>query len=55
MEDLEELGFRSFSDLLPILERLGEADLAHQLHQDDTKTFEPIPLPPADEDEPPES
>lgn len=49
IEDLEQLGFRSFSDILPFLERLEEADLAHQIQNDDTKTFEAIPLPPADE------
>jgi hypothetical protein len=52
IEDLELLGYRSFSEILPILERLEETDLAHQLPQGDTKTFAPIPLPPA-EDEPP--
>ncbi|PZO39304.1 MAG: hypothetical protein DCF17_13440 [Shackletoniella antarctica] len=46
-EDLEQLGFRSFSDILPFLERLEAADLAHQLDQDDTKAFAPIALPPA--------
>jgi hypothetical protein len=53
MEDLQQLGLgvRTFSELLPILERLEEADLAHQLNQDDTKTFAPILLP-ADDDEP---
>ena len=52
IEDLEQLGFRSFSDILPFLERLEEADLAHQVQDDDTKTFEAIPLPPSGEDEP---
>jgi uncharacterized protein (DUF1778 family) len=47
IEDLEQLGFRSFSDILPILERLEQADLVHQLNQDDAKVFAPIPLPPA--------
>ncbi|MFP4104115.1 AAA family ATPase [Coleofasciculus sp.] len=50
MDDLEQLGFRSFSQILPYLERLEEADLAHQVNQDDTKAFAPIPLPPADEE-----
>jgi AAA ATPase domain len=50
MEDLEQLGFRSFSDILPLLERLEEADLAHQLNQDDAKAFEPIPLPLTDDE-----
>ncbi|MDX2256864.1 MAG: ATP-binding protein [Pseudanabaenaceae cyanobacterium bins.39] len=45
MEDLQELGVRTFSELLPILERLEEADLAHQINQGDTKAFAPIPLP----------
>ena len=52
IDDLEQLGFRSFSQVLPYLERLEEADLAHQINQDDTKTFAPIPLPPADEEPP---
>jgi AAA ATPase domain len=46
--DLEQLGFRSYVELLPILERLEEADLAYQLIQDDTKAFAPIPLPPSE-------
>jgi len=50
MEDLQSLGVRSFSDILHILERLEEADLAYQVYEDDAKTFEPIPLPVADED-----
>jgi hypothetical protein len=50
IEDLEQLGFRSFSDILPFLERLEEADLAHQLNQDDAKAFGPILLPPADDE-----
>jgi uncharacterized protein (DUF1778 family) len=48
--DLEQLGFRSFNEVLPILERLEEADLAHQLNQDDAKVFAPIPLPSADDE-----
>jgi hypothetical protein len=48
IEDLEELGFRAFSDILPFLERLEEADLAQRLNQDDMTIFEPILLPPAD-------
>lgn len=52
IDDLEQLGFRSFSEILPFLERLEAADLAHQLDQDDTKAFAPIALPPAIEDEP---
>ncbi|MEO0538201.1 MAG: hypothetical protein AAF215_30615 [Cyanobacteria bacterium P01_A01_bin.123] len=51
LEELEQLGFRSFSDILPFLERLEEADLAHQLDQDDVKAFAPIPLPSAEADE----
>jgi hypothetical protein len=49
-EDLEALGFRSFTDILPLLERLEEADLAHQLNQEDVKAFAPIPLPPSEDD-----
>ena len=44
MADLQQLGVRTFSELLPILERLEEADLAYQINQDDTKAFAPIPL-----------
>jgi hypothetical protein len=50
IEDLEQLGFRSFSDILPFLERLEEADLAHQLNQEDVKAYAPIPLPKSDEE-----
>jgi len=50
MEDLQQLGVRTFSELFPILERLEEADLAHQLNQDDTKAFAPILLPSTDEE-----
>jgi uncharacterized protein (DUF1778 family) len=55
IEDLEQLGFRSFSDILPILERLEQADLAHQLNQDDAKVFAPLPLPPASDEPLPEA
>ncbi len=51
--DLDQLGVRSFSDILPVLERLEEADLAHQLNQADAKAFGAIPLPPAPDDLPP--
>jgi uncharacterized protein (DUF1778 family) len=54
MEDLLKLGFSSFSEMLPILERLEEADLAYQLNRDDAKAFAPIPLPSAEDDLPPE-
>jgi len=50
MVDLQELGVSTFSELLPILERLEEADLAYQINQDDSKAFAPIPLPAADDD-----
>ena len=50
MEDLQQLGVRTFSELFPILERLEEADLAHQLNQDDTKAFAPILLPSTDDE-----
>lgn len=50
IEDLEQIGFRSFSDMLPILERLEEADLAYQLNQEDEKAFAPIPLPSAEDE-----
>jgi hypothetical protein len=45
MADLQQLGVRTFSELLPILERLEEADLAYQVNRDDSKTFAPILLP----------
>ena len=48
MADLEQLGFRSYVELVPILERLEEADLAFQLTSGDTKAFAPIPLPPSE-------
>lgn len=51
MADLERLGFRSFIELLPFLERLKDTDLAHQLPQGDTTVFEAIPLPSGDDDE----
>ena len=55
MQELELLGVRSFSEIFPILERLEKADLAHQLPQDATKAFAPIPLlPPADDETPPQ-
>ena len=47
IDDLEQLGFRSFVEIVPILERLEEADLAHQLNQGDVTAFAPIPLIPA--------
>jgi hypothetical protein len=50
MADLEQLGFRSFSEILPFLERLEEADLAYQLDQNNAKAFVPIPLPAADDE-----
>jgi hypothetical protein len=48
MDDLKQLGVRTFNEILPHLERLEEADLAYQLPQDDAKAFAPIPLPPAE-------
>jgi hypothetical protein len=48
--DLQQLGFRSFVEIVPILEKLEEADLAHQLNRGDAKAFAPIPLPPADDE-----
>jgi uncharacterized protein (DUF1778 family) len=47
LEDLTQLGFRSFVEIVPILERLEAADLAHQLNQADATSFAPIPLPPS--------
>jgi uncharacterized protein (DUF1778 family) len=48
IEELEALGVRAFSDILPFLERLEGADLAQRLNQDETTIFTPILLPPAD-------
>ncbi|MEM1239990.1 MAG: hypothetical protein AAGI45_09135 [Cyanobacteria bacterium P01_H01_bin.26] len=48
IDDLEQLGVRDFAELLPVLEKLEAADLAHQPSQDDTKTFEPLALPPSE-------
>lgn len=48
LEELEQLGVRSFTDLLPLLERLEAADLAQQLTQDNTRAYGPIPLPEAE-------
>lgn len=50
IDELQQLGVRSFSDILPILERLRDRDLAHQLDQEDAKAFAPIPLPAAEDD-----
>jgi hypothetical protein len=50
MADLEQVGFRSFAEIVPILERLEETDLAHQIDRGDAKAFAPIPLPPADDE-----
>ncbi len=47
LEDLTQLGFRSFVEIVPILERLEAADLAHQLNQADATSFAPMPLPPS--------
>ena len=52
IEDLEQLGVRSYTDIIPILEKLEETDLAHQLNQDDVKAFAPIQLPSLDAGEP---
>ncbi|MGK7929186.1 MAG: ATP-binding protein [Spirulina sp.] len=51
MEELEQLGVRSFSELMPYLERLEQADLAQQSDRDDATVYEPVLLPPADENE----
>lgn len=48
-EELAQLGVSSFSDLLPVLERLETADLAYRLPQDDADVFRPTLLPPAEE------
>jgi hypothetical protein len=49
IEELESLGFRTFSEILPFLDKLESADLAHRLNQDDAKAYAPILLPSDDE------
>jgi hypothetical protein len=51
LEDLEQLGFRSYSEIVPILEKLEDSDLAHQLNREDEIAYAPIVISPA-EDEP---
>jgi uncharacterized protein (DUF1778 family) len=51
IEDLEQLGVRSYSEIVPILERLEDFDLAHQLNRDDETAYAPILLPAAEEEE----
>ena len=50
LEDLKHLGFRSFSDVLPLSGKLAEADLAYQLNQADVTAFAPVPLPSAEDE-----
>jgi hypothetical protein len=45
MAELEKLGFRSFSEIIPFLERLEEADLAYQVNRDDAITYAALALP----------
>ena len=50
LEDLEQLGLRSFNELVPLLERLESADLAYQQEDEDgEKVFAPMPLPEPEE------
>jgi AAA ATPase domain len=49
IEELESLGFRTFSDILPFLEKLESADLAYRLNQSDAKAYAPILLPSEDD------
>ncbi|MGL5033185.1 MAG: hypothetical protein ACRC6M_05220, partial [Microcystaceae cyanobacterium] len=49
IDDLKSLNLQSFSEMLPFLERLEEADLAQRLPQADATVYEPILLPPGDE------
>lgn len=39
MADLESLGYRSFVEIMPILEKLEKEDLAYQLKRDDSMGF----------------
>ncbi|MBP0019556.1 MAG: ATP-binding protein [Cyanobacteria bacterium SBLK] len=55
IEELEQLGVRSFSELMPYLERLERADLAQQSDREDATVYEPILLPAANENELPDS
>ena len=51
LAELEQLGCRSFVEILPILEKLEDADLAHQLHREGVKEYIDIPISPIDPDE----
>jgi hypothetical protein len=42
MEDLEQLGFRTFNEVLPLLERLEDNDLATRKELGYTTQFEPL-------------
>jgi hypothetical protein len=44
-DDLEKLGFHSFNEVLPILEKLENADLAERSSQGDIEEFSMIDLP----------
>lgn len=44
VNELEKMGFRSFSEILPLLEKLEQADLAYQPDRGDIRVFAPIPL-----------
>jgi len=54
MADLGRLGYRSFVEIMPILENLEKAGLAYQLKQQDSKVFAPLLLPTDDEESFPE-
>ena len=42
LEDLEQFGFRSFNEILPLLETLEDADLATRNELGYTTEFKPI-------------
>lgn len=45
LDDLEFLGFSSFSELVPHLDRIEEADLAYRSDREDATAYQPILLP----------
>ncbi len=45
LEELESLGFNSFNQLIPYLERLEETDLAYRRDREDASQYEPLLLP----------
>ncbi len=50
LDELRQLGFSSFSEVMPLLEKLENFDLAYQLPQEDATTFEALVLPPLEDE-----